>query len=191
MKIVLTILSFVLVFSAGAQMKYTYYLTGRPFSVERNNAILTVGSNWKIDFVYAGNDVIEMNGFEKIQTHNDSVSKLIGTTTQHGEEWFNIFYSEVDTEEAQQQKMRTWIKDDLHFAEIEAKLIETFILFHQKKGLFGIRYQAFLVGQEKTDLTRTFATHAVYKVKVKKKKLKCTDTSIGKLPFTLPQNGIL
>lgn len=190
MKLILTIITFAFLLVANAQMKYTYYLTGRPFSVERNNAIRTVGSGWKITFEYAGNDVIEMNGFDKIQAHNDSVSKLIGTATKHGEEWINVFYSEVDAEEAQQQTIRSLVKNDRHYAEIEARLIETFLLMERKDGIFGTKYFIYAVGQNRDDDKRTFISNAVYRVKLKKKKLKCLDTARAKLPFTLSQNGI-
>jgi hypothetical protein len=177
--------------SLFGQNQSIYYLTGRPYTIERNNAILTTGKIWNIDFVYAGNDVIEMNGFDKIQSHNDSVNKLIGSNTKHGEDWLNIFYSEVDREEAQQQQIRSWVKEDQQYAEIEFKLLETFLLMKRKDGIFGTKYFIYVVGQIKSDTKNVFATHAVYRAKIKNKKLKLISTESEKLPFILPQNGIL
>lgn len=192
MKRVLTILFLGICALNYAQTKYTYYLTGRPFSVERNNAIRTVGLEWNILFTYAGNDVVETQGLESINKNNDSVSALVGTETKLGEEWLNTFYAQVDEEEKIQNKIRKEIKEQAHYKEMDRKMVETFLFFTKEKKWFHSLYTVYIVGLSRDQIVMTYASHGSFSVKVKKKKqiINLLDSSKGTLPFTLPQNGI-
>lgn len=190
MRFFLLLIWFGLNLSSVFGQKYLYYLTGRPFNVEYNNAILAVGKEWNISFEYAGNDVIEMNGLEKINSHNDSVSKLIRTKTGHGENWLNILFSEVALEDEKQRLIRNWVQEDFFYTETEAKLIEPFLLIERKKCLFKVKSYVFIVGQLKNEEVKSFNSYGKYKVNEKKRSVKLVSKKIGKIPFSLPQNGI-
>lgn len=193
MKYFLTLIVLSFVWTVSAQLKYTYYLTGRPDNVERNNAILTVGKSWDIDFEYAGNDVVEMKGLEAILKHNDSVSALIGLETKLGIEWQTYFFSSVDKEQTIQELIRGEVKATESYKLKSNELFEPFLLMTRKKkclGKFNYKYTIYTVGQLKVDEQRKFQSVAIYRYDTAKKKLKQLNLSNNELPFILPQNGI-
>jgi hypothetical protein len=190
MKIKLLVFICLLGFSGSYHAQFTYYLMGRPFSVERNNALLTVGKEWNIQIDYAGQDKIELNGLEYFNKHNDSVSKLIGTKTKLGDEWLNSFYAEVDQEELEQNKIRTLIKEESSYKTTSGLLFQTFLLMEKRKCKKKSIYAIYLAGQLKSDESRIFYTHIIYKYNTRKQRLVKTRPSQTKLPFVLPQNGI-
>lgn len=190
MKFIFLLGFWVITLSLSGQAHYTYYLTGRPYSIEHNNAIKTVGEEWKISFEYAGSDVIEMAGLEKINALNDSISLLIGDKTGLGEGWQTVFYAEVSVEEEKQQLIRKLVQIDPFLIEMQKQLFETFLLVEKKRCFFKKRYYVYLVGQLKTDESRKFASHGKYKVNLKKMSAKLVSSKLEALPFSIVQNGI-
>lgn len=193
MKTIVTLVALCIVWTGLTQTKYTYYLTGRPDNVERNNAILTIGKSWDILFEYAGSDIVEMQGLEKIQKHNDSVSQLIAKETKLGEEWQTYFFSSVDKEQTAQQLIREEIKVIDSYIAKSSELFEPFLLMTRKKkclSKLNFKYTVYLVGQLKTDEQRKFITVGKYRYNTSKKKIRELSVSSSELPFFLPQNGI-
>lgn len=172
-----------------AQKNLTYYLMGRPFSVERNNAIIEVGKSWDLTIEYAGQDKIELNGLEYYNKHNDSVSKLI--EREIAVDWLNLFYALVDQEEIDQNRIRDYIKQEVSFSETSDLLFQPFLLMEKKKCRKKSIYTIYLIGQLKSDEQRTFYTHLIYKYNTRKKSLKLKSEKKTELKMFLPQNGIM
>lgn len=190
-KLVLFVLSCVFYSSFFAQNDVTYYLLGRPFNAERNNAITVVGKAWGIQIEYAGMNKIELNGLEYYNKHNDSISKLIGEKTKLGEEWINTFYSEVDKEELEQNEIRSLISVDSTYKTYSVLLFQPYLLMEKKQYRKKNIYTIYLIGQLKSDDQRKFNTHLTYKFNSRKKILKLKSEKKSELKITLPQNGII
>jgi hypothetical protein len=85
----------------------TYYLTGRPFPLERNNAIKEVGNQWGIDVTYAGGDVVETYGLDSLNRLIDAQYALI--QMKKGPEWLGDFFKQVDEVEAIHKEIRQFV----------------------------------------------------------------------------------
>jgi len=163
---------------------------GRPMSIERNNALITVGLEDKINFEFAGNDVIELKGIEYFVDYNDSISTVIAAA-ELGEDWLNGIYSKTDQEEKQQNAVRETVRKNKYFETASHDLLEPIILLKKGKGKKNIKYKIYVVGQLQKDETRKFNTHLIFRYNNKKNKLFLNSNKVGPLPFTLPQNGLI
>jgi hypothetical protein len=190
MKFILIFAIFVLSNSVWSQKMFTFYLMGRPMSIERNNALMTVGLENKINFEFAGNDVIELKGIEYFVNYNDSISKVIAAT-KLGEDWLNGIYSKADQEEKQQNAVRETVRKNKYFETASHDLFEPIILLKKGKGIKNIKYKVYVVGQLQKDETRKFNTHLIFRYNNKKNQLILKSNKVGPLPFTLPQNGLI
>jgi hypothetical protein len=85
----------------------TYYLTGRPFPLERNNAIKEVGKQWGIDVKYAGDDLVEAVGLDSLNQLIDAQYALI--QTKKGPEWLGDFFKQVDEVQAIHEEIRHYV----------------------------------------------------------------------------------
>lgn len=159
-------------------------------SVERNNALLTIGLDNKINFEFAGNDVIELKGIEYFVSYNDSISKLIAAS-QLGENWLNDIYTKTDEEEKRQNTVREIVKRTKYFQTYSLDLFEPIILLKKLKANKNEKYKVYVVGQLKEDESRKFNTHLIFKYNKKKNKMMLKSHKVGPLPFTLPQNGLI
>lgn len=167
---------------------------GRPMSIERNNALLTVGLENKINFEFAGNDVIELKGIEYFVNYNDSISKVI-EATKLGEDWLNGIYSKTDQEEIRQNVVRELVRKNKYFETKDHDLFQAIIFLKKRKGKKtgpdARGYKVYVVGQLKSDETRKFNTHLIFRYNKKKNQLILKSHKVGPLPFTLPQNGLV
>jgi hypothetical protein len=155
----------------------TYYLTGRPFGFERNNAIKEVGFRWGLNISYAGNDVAETLGLTAIAAANDSVERIM--VQSFGAEWLGTFYAQVDQEEALHQRIRQALNPTTDGAGSNR-----FILIRK---LDKKRYEAFQLDASSSH-TRCIARYlgkAKRKVRMKQQESGCD------LPYDFPQNGII
>ena len=163
-------------------------------SIERNNALLTVGLENKINFEYDGNDIIELKGIEYFVNYNDSISKVIAAT-KLGEDWLNDIYSKTDQEEIRQNVVREIVRKNKYFETKDHDLFQAIILLKKRKGKKtdpdARGYKIYVVGQLKSDETRKFNTHLIFRYNNKKNKLFLKSNKVGPLPFTLPQNGLI
>lgn len=155
----------------------TYYLTGRPFGFERNNAIKEVGFRWGLNISYAGNDVAETLGLTAIAAANDSVNHVMEKL--YGAEWLGTFYAQVDQEEALHQRIRQAL--NLHLKGVGEN---RYILIRK---LDPKRYEAFDLDAS-TSHTRCLAR---YLGKVKRRVRMKQQESGCDLPYDFPQNGII
>lgn len=190
MKFILFFAIFVLTSVVWSQKSYTYYLMGRPMSIERNNALMTIGLEHKIKFDFAGNDVIELKGIEYFVNYNDSISMVIAAT-KLGEDWLNGIYSKTDQEEIRQNAVREIVRKNKCFDTASHDLFQPIILLKKLKGEKNEKYKIYVVGQLKVDESRKFNTHLIFRYNKKKKKMILKSHKVGPLPFTLPQNGLI
>jgi len=163
---------------------------GRPMSIERNNAFITVGIEHDINFEYACNDDIEIHGIEYFVNYNDSISKLIADN-KLGDNWLNDLYVETDLEEVRQNNVREIVKGTKYFETYSVDLFEPIILLKKRKAKKNEKYLVYVVGQLKEDETRKFNTHLIFKYNKKKKKIILKSHKVKPLPFVLPQNGVI
>lgn len=168
---------FVFFFGLNASAQESYYLTGRPFSFERNNAIKEVGFRWGLNISYAGNDVAEALGLTAIAAANESVNHMMEKS--YGAEWLGAFYAQVDQEEALHQRIRQALNPISDGAGSNR-----FILIRK---LDKKRYEAFQLDASSSH-TRCIARYlgkAKRKVRMKQQEGGC------ELPYDFPQNGII
>jgi hypothetical protein len=167
----------ILLIGLAVHAQATYYLTGRPFGFERNNAIKEVGFRWGLNISYAGNDVAEALGLTAIAAANDSVERMM--VKSYGAEWLGAFYNQVDQEEALHQRIRQALNLNLKGAGENR-----YILIRK---LEPERYEAFDLDAS-TSHTRC---RARYLGKVKRRvRMKQQETGC-ELPYDFPQNGIV
>jgi hypothetical protein len=168
---------FVFFFGLNTSAQESYYLTGRPFSFERNNAIKEVGFRWGLNISYAGNDVAETLGLSAIAAANDSVERIM--VQSYGAAWLENFYAQVDQEEALHQRIRQALNPTN-----EGAGSNRFILIRK---LDKKRYEAFQLDASSSH-TRCIARYlgkAKRKVRMKQQEGGC------ELPYDFPQNGII
>lgn len=190
MKTILLFIALTSVICLNAQNTFTYYLMGRPFSIERNNALRTIGKENKINFEFAGNDLIELKGIEYFVDYNDSISKLI-STSKLGENWLDNLFSKTDEEEKRQNEAREIVKGTKHYETWSHNLFEPIILIKKLHARKNVKYTVYVVGQLKEDEHRKFNTHLIFRYNKNKKKIMIKSQKIRPLPFTLPQNGLI
>jgi len=168
---------FVFFIGLNASAQASYYLTGRPFGFERNNAIKEVGFRWGLNISYAGNDVAEALGLTAIAAANDSVERIM--VQSYGAEWLGTFYAQVDQEEALHQRIRQTLNPTNDGAGSNR-----FILIRKvdKK-----RYEAFQLDASSSH-TRCIAR---YLGKTKRKVSMKQQEGGCELPYDFPQNGII
>jgi hypothetical protein len=163
-------------------------------SIERNNALITVGLENKINFTFAGNDVIELKGIEYFVNYNDSISKVIAAT-KLGEDWLNGIYTKTDQEEIRQNAVRELARKNKYFETKGQELFQAIILLKKREGKKtdpdARGYKVYVVGQLKNDETRKFNTHLIFRYNKKKNKMIIKSHKVGPLPFSLPQNGLV
>jgi len=194
MKFIFLFAFFALINVVWSQKSFTYYLLGRPMSIERNNALITVGLENKINFTFAGNDVIELKGIEYFVNYNDSISKVIAAT-KLGEDWLNGIYTKTDQEEIRQNAVRELVRKNKYFETKGQELFQAIILLKKREGKKtdpdARGYKVYVVGQLKSDETRKFNTHLIFKYNKKKNKMIIKSHKVRPLPFSLPQNGLV
>lgn len=164
-------------FYALCSAQCSYFLTGRPFGFERNNAIKEVGFRWGITVCYAGNDVAEELGLSAIAAANDTVQVRMEKT--HGAAWLTAFYQEVDREEQWQNKVRMALAKK----EEKGEKNQYILVRNLGKGLCEV----FLLDAStaKTQCLSWYRGKVKRKVKLTKQASECT------LPYGFPENGII
>lgn len=168
---------FVFFIGLNVSAQASYYLTGRPFSFERNNAIKEVGFRWGLNISYAGNDVAEALGLTAIAAANDSVERIM--IKSYGAEWLITFFAQVDQEEALHQRIRKALNPITDGAGSNR-----FILIRK---LDKKRYEAFQLDASSSH-TRCIAR---YLGKAKRKVCMKQQEGGCELPYDFPQNGII
>jgi hypothetical protein len=158
----------------------TYYLTGRPFPLERNNAIKEVGKQWGIDVKYAGNDVVEAVGL-------DSLNKLIDDQyafiqMKKGSVWLGDFFMQVDEVEAIHKEIRQFVLNTQYIPRGDYPERKLIITRSNKRT-----YRVVVVEVQSSERVTCFSECLVRWTK----RRKLTAQEGCSLPFQFPENGII
>ncbi len=163
----------------------TMYLTGRPYSFSRNNAIKEVGRSWGFKVEYAGEDVVNEIGLDSLNRQMDHFDAVIAKTK--GIFWLGEFYAKVDSIEILHNKLRGELRRVNTAATDPIQSGTQFferqiILFEQKKNQF----RAVVISTRSTNETvceAEFLMHLRKRIRIKK------GTGCS-LPYQFPENGI-
>jgi hypothetical protein len=158
----------------------TYYLTGRPFPLERNNAIKEVGKQWGIDVKYAGNDVVESVGLDSLNQLIESQHALI--QAQRGSDWLGDFFKQVDEVQAIHDEIRRYVLNNQYIPQGDYPERKLIIARSNKRT-----YRVVVVEVESTERV---TCKSEYMVRWTKRK-KLTTKEGCSLPFQFPENGII
>lgn len=184
---ILTFCTLVNLSSFWAQ-KTTYYLVGRPFTIERNNAMQTVGGEWDICFQYLTQKEIDAKGLEKVAAYTDSVFKKIAKSSAFKENWYNEFIRQATEEEHTQNEIRLKVAREEQFKALTKGKTEVVILLEKEKKRFKKYYLVYIVTQ--IPEAKGFEVVGKVEYRIKKKKLSWKKVSSACLPFELIQNAL-
>lgn len=173
-----------ILFSSFTLFSQTYYLTGRPFSFERNNAIKEVAFRWGFTMNYAGNDVVDAVGLDSLNRCNDSIHKLIGVQSGLGNDWLNGLFEQVDKEELIHEKIRSQLRIHPLFILKTKNYVEHFILV--TRGAKPKQYKAFVWSKNAEGVSCI----ASFECKVKRK-VAVKELNDCQIPYEIPQNGLI
>ena len=169
----------------GWLVAQTYYMTGRPFSYERNNAIIETANSWGFKVVYVGGDLVENLGMDSINNMNARFeSKQSGKLK--GEDWLGAFFLATDKVEKSHSQIREAIKLTSEYFNA-TKTHEELIVLVQIDSTKRKRYGAYILGVESQGVVVCIQKfRVIYRRRVLLKPgLNCT------IPYEIPQNGIL
>lgn len=174
----------VLFYSSFTLVSQTYYLTGRPFSFERNNAIKEVAFRWNFTMSYAGNDVFDAVGLDSLNRYNDSIHKLIGVQSGWGNDWLNELFEQTDKEELLHEKIRNQLRIHPLFILKTKNYVEHFILVTKLPK--RKHYKAIVWSKNAEGVICLASFDCKLKRKVTVKYL-----NDCQLPYEIPQNGLI
>jgi hypothetical protein len=172
-------LIFILV-AHGVGFTQTYYLTGRPFPLERNNAIKEVGKQWGIDVTYAGGDVVETYGLDSLNRLIDAQYALI--QMKKGPEWVGDFFKQVDEVEAIHKEIRQFVLNTQYIPRGDYPERKLIIARRNKRT-----YRVVVVEVASSERVTCFSECLVRWTK----RRKLTAQEGCSLPFQFPENGII
>lgn len=178
--VILSIAATVVLTACAKQASYTLYQTGRPLGVDTNNARMITANSWGFELNYIGTNGSSIG--EQIR-FNDSVNKMI--TKEFGENWQDAFIKESKDELIIDTEIRKLVRATKLFEKSENDLFEATILLEKNEN----NYLAHIVGQQKSDDSRTFITYAQLFVKIDGTVTLKSD-KIKPLTISLPLNGI-
>jgi hypothetical protein len=158
----------------------TYYLTGRPFPLERNNAIKEVGKQWGIDVKYAGNDVVEAVGLDSLNQLIDDQYALI--QAKKGSEWLGDFFKQVDEVQVIHEEIRHYVLYSQFLPRGDYPERKMIIARSNKRT-----YRVVVVEVESSERITCLSECIVRWTKRKK----LTPQKGCSLPFQFPENGII
>ena len=169
----------------GWLVAQTYYMTGRPFSYERNNAIIETANSWGFKVVYVGGDLVENLGMDSINNMNARFeSKQSGKLK--GEDWLGAFFLATDKVEKSHSQIREAVKLTSEYFNA-TKTHEELIVLVQIDTTKRKRYGAYILGVESQGVVV-----CLHKFRVKKRRRVALKPDVAcELPFEIPQNGIL
>ena len=169
----------------GWLVAQTYYMTVRPFSYERNNAIIETANSWGFKVVYVGGDLVENLGMDSINNMNARFeSEQRGKLKE--EEWLGAFFLATDKVEKSHRQIREAVKLTSEYINA-TKTHEELIVLVQMDSTKSNRYGAYILVIESQG-----AVACLQKFSVKKRRRVALKPYVDcELPFEIPQNGIL
>ena len=169
----------------GWLVAQTYYMTGRPFSYERNNAIIETANSWGFKVVYVGGDLVENLGMDSINNMNARFeSKQSGKLK--GDDWLGAFFTATDKVEKSHGQIREAVKLTIEYIKATITHEELMVLV-QMDSTKSKRYGAYILGVESQG-----AVACLQKFSVKKRRCVTLKPDVYcEIPYEIPQNGIL
>jgi hypothetical protein len=179
-----TAVFFALGLTLGA-FSQTMYLTGRPFSVSRNNAIKEAGRSWGFKVEYAGDDLVNEIGLDSLNLQMDHFDAEMAKTK--GIFWLGKFYAEVDSIEIVHNKLRAELRKVQTVATDPIQSGTQFferqiILIEEKKN----RFRAAVISTKSTNET---VCEAEFLMRLRKR-IRIKKGTGCSLPYQFPENGI-
>jgi hypothetical protein len=169
----------------GWLVAQTYYMTGRPFSYERNNAIIETANSWGFKVVYVGGDLAENLGIDSINNMNAKFESEQSGKLK-GEDWLGTFFLATDKVEKSHSQIREAVKMTGEYLNA-TKTYEELIVLVQIDSTKRKRYGAYVLGVESQG-----AVVCLHKFRVKKRYRVALKPDVDcELPYEIPQNGIL
>lgn len=184
MRTILPFIAFTIVFVSNAlAQKYVFIKTGRPETMEYNNARNIVAKKWGIQFKYVAFNSENTDTLKVIAVENKTTeAKLVN---KKGPNWNADFTAEVNAELIKINGLRTKIEQQIltlnHGSE---KMI------HFEQTQFKNRYKAFVFGQIEVGDLRPYYVLQVYKINIKKGTLKLVSEPLKPIDFEYKENGI-
>lgn len=179
------LVAFLLVLSSGFFSAQTFYLTGRPFSFERNNAMVEAATKWGFSVAYVGGDLMETMGMDSINALNESFITKRGGKLK-GEDWLASYFVEVDVQEKRHQDIRRALNTSNYILSAKKAYREVYIMV-QNKPTEAKRFDAFVLGiasQGQVVCTQKLSVKSGRRVRFK-------PVDDCQIPYEIPQNGIV
>jgi len=169
----------------GWLVAQTYYMTGRPFSYERNNAIIETANSWGFKVVYFGGDIAENLGMDSINNMNARFESEQSGKLK-GEDWLGTFFLATDKVERSHGQIREAVKSTSEYINA-TKTHEELMVLVQMDSTKRKRYGAYILGVESQG-----AVACLQKFSIKKRCRVSLKPNVDcELPYEIPQNGIL
>jgi hypothetical protein len=157
----ITLIGLLLSFFGTAQ-KHTYYLIGRPYSFEYNNALQEIGEIWNVKFNYTLGDVYDETVATlavDYQKHNEEVTAVICKKMPN---CMNALFEAANTENVLQDSIRSVVMLNEDYLCKSSFLSESYILLDKKGKGNKQKYLIYLLGNRQSSATRTIETIAKY-----------------------------
>jgi len=164
--------------------KYIIYELGRPNSLEYNNAKRIISEKYKINFIYATDEIKDSLDVSMLESQNRLSNKKLATRYDN-DLWHQDFYNKVAEELDKHEQMRVFIKTDSSYIKLKATDIR--IIFEKKKLSIN-SYLGYVVGWKIENDKSIIRILATYKTSTKKYKLLNLENK--QLHFSYKVNGI-
>ena len=177
-----------LFFSAGVYAQpFIYLQTGRPNSLERNNAFRSVGKDYDLIFAYEGGDVYDEKIHGTIDHYNDSI--LLLAQIKHPQLTFDRILQFVDDESRNQEKASALVQSSFDYKGWKSTQQSTDkLLFSRKRN--SLHYAVYRIYQENSTQGISWKVAQVFRCNLRNNRVKQKQQVSADLPFTFPVNGI-
>lgn len=164
-----------------------YIQTGRPFSLERNNAFRTIGKEVNLTFTYDGGDVYNEQIHGSIEYYNDSIIKVV--QTMHPNFTLDQLFQKVQDEEKTQEKIGELVRSSLAYKGWKDPQQSSSRLLYNRNNN-GRSYTVFRIYQVTSSDGNNWKVAQVFVCSLKNNRVREIQVKSTQLPFTFPINGI-
>ncbi len=168
-----------------SQNKTIIYEMGRPNALDYNIAKRIVGKQYKLVFVYVGQNLTDSLGVEHFEKLNRiSIKKK---SKKYGEEWMIEFNKKTASELSVHQSISTIIKNTKEYKNITNN--ELYILYDRRRCCKK-SYHTYVVGRLLINDEYQMKTVLRLRVNSKNKQIKGVKEKEMPLPFKFVENGV-
>lgn len=158
---------------------------GRPNALDYNIAKRIIGKEYKLMFVYVGQNMTDSLGIKYYEDLN-KVSRE-KKAKKYGDNWTSIFNDKVNAELTIQHSLRTIIKNSNEYKNVSVN--ELYILFDRRKCSTR-KYCAYVVGRVLKNDQYRIKVFLRIKVNSKNREIKKVTEKEFPLPYAFEENGI-